>query len=66
MPGFGLLVCQLNIARFQALLATPVDEPQRRMLTVLLAEEQSRELVERAAEARDPSRQPPLTPPLSG
>ena len=44
MSGFALLVCHLNIAKFRALLATPVDEAQRRVLTALLAEEQSREV----------------------
>ena len=62
---FSLLVCQLNIAKFKALLATPVDDAQRKILTTLLAEEESREVVERAAEARDPSLRPPVSPPDS-
>ena len=66
MSDFALLVCQLNIAKFKALLATPVDGEHRRILTALLAEEQSKEVVERAAEARDPSHRPLVSGPGSG
>ncbi len=66
MPGFALLVCELNIARFRALLDTPVDEAQRRMLTTLLAEEQTKETAVRAAAARDPSPPPPVSRSLPG
>ena len=58
MSGISLLICHLNIAKFKALLDTPVDDAQRQMITALLAEEQSRELVERAAQGVDRSRWP--------
>jgi len=66
MTEFSLLVCQLNIAKFKALLATPVDAEHRKILTTLLAEEESKEAVERAAEARDLPPRPPVSGPGSG
>jgi len=59
MSEYSLLVCQLNVAKFKALLATTVDAAQRRVLATLLAEELSKELIERAAEVRDPPHRPP-------